>query len=437
VTDGLSYAVNIPSTTAAGKGNTIFFQLKAPSGTEWIGLGQGSGMVGANIFMVYADGTGNVTLSPRSGVGHSEPQYNSAASATLLAGSGVMSDGSMIANVRCDSCLSWSGGSMNPTDSNSAWIWAVKNGNAVDSTDTSANLPQHDVMGSTTLDLTNAAGGSSSNPFVVAASSPSSAASGPASASSAAATQQTATQAVSTQTFGSTTVVVPVATSAPSSSSSSSGSSSGSSIMTNVDATRQGHAIVMSLVFVVLMPLAALTLYLPYTKKVPHIHAPLQILSIILVIAGLALGVQLAKPLSLTTGYHQIVGYVVVAILLSAQPTLGLLQHLHFRRTGTRSGMGLAHQWLGRTVIILGVVNGGLGMRQSGPVGTSWVPTYAPILYATVAAVVFLIYIAVVVGTAMKKRNVGPTEKYDRRGYEMHPSNSSERHRRHEPVHYR
>lgn len=191
-----------------------------------------------------------------------------------------------------------------------------------------------------------------------------------------------------------------------------------------MDATRASHAIVMSLVFVVLMPFVALTLYLPYTKKVPHIHAPLQILSIILVIVGLALGVRLAKPLGLTAGYHQIVGYTVVAILFSVQPVLGLLQHLHFRKTGTRSGMGLGHQWLGRTVIILGVVNGGLGMRESGPVGDSWVPTYAPILYGIVAAVVLLIYLAVVVGTAMRKRTVRPTEKYDRRGHEMQPPSS-------------
>jgi Eukaryotic cytochrome b561 len=206
--------------------------------------------------------------------------------------------------------------------------------------------------------------------------------------------------------------------------------------MTNVDATRQGHAIVMSLVFLVLMPFAALTLYLPYTKKVPHLHAPLQILSIILVVVGLALGVRLAKPLGLTTGYHQIIGYIIVAILFSAQPILGLLQHLHFRKTGTRSSMGLGHQWLGRIVILLGVVNGGLGMMQSGPVGNSWVPNYAPILYSIVAAVMFLIYIAVVVGTAMRKRTVRPTGKYDRRGYEMHPS-GSEQQRRHEPQHYR
>jgi hypothetical protein len=192
----------------------------------------------------------------------------------------------------------------------------------------------------------------------------------------------------------------------------------------------------MSLVFLVLIPFAALTLYLPYTKRVPHIHAPLQVLSIILVIVGLVLGLRLAKPLGLTTGYHQVIGYVLVAIILSAQPILGLLQHLHFRNTGTRSGMGVGHQWLGRIVIIIGVVNGGLGMRQSGPVGDGWVPNYAPIVYSTVAAVVFLIYVAVVMGTALRKKNLRPTEKYDARGYEMHPS-SSDRQQRHDRYQYR
>ena len=386
-------------------------------------------MTGADIFMVYAAGDGNVTLSPRLGTGHQQPNFNSAATVKLLEGSGVQSDGSMIANVRCDSCLSWSGGSMNPTDSNSAWIWAIRNGDAIDSTDTSANLQQHTTMGTVAFNLPDGTGGSSSNPFVVAAANPNSPASASGSGSSASATAT----AVSTQTFGSSTVVVPVATST-SSSGISSGSSTTSSTMT--DGTRTGHAIVMSLVFLVLLPFAALTLYLPYTNKVPHIHAPLQILSVILVIVGLALGLRLAKPLGLTGGYHQIIGYIVVGILFSAQPILGLLQHLHYRRTGTRSGMGLVHQWLGRTVIILGVVNGGLGMMQSGPVGNSWVPNYAPILYGIVAAVVFLIYLAVVVGTAMRKTSVRPTEKYDRRGYEMHPS-SNDHQRRHEPPRYR
>jgi hypothetical protein len=66
-------------------------------------------------------------------------------------------------------------------------------------------------------------------------------------------------------------------------------------------------------------------------------------------------------------------------------------------------------------------------MMQSGPVGDGWVPSYAPVAYSIVAAAVLLIYIGVVVGTALRKSNVRPTEKYDRRGYEMHSSSDDRR----------
>lgn len=52
------------------------------------------------MFIVYTDGSGNVTLSPRLGTGHTMPQFNSDAQVSLLEGSGV-SNGKMVANVRC------------------------------------------------------------------------------------------------------------------------------------------------------------------------------------------------------------------------------------------------------------------------------------------------------------------------------------------------
>ena len=187
--------------------------------------------------------------------------------------------------------------------------------------------------------------------------------------------------------------------------------------MTNYQSIRVGHATIMSLVFVLLAPSASLTLYLPYTKKVPHIHAPLQVLNVLLLVVGLTLGITLARPLALTTGYHQITGYTVVAILFTVQPTLGLLQHLYSLKTGTRSILGVAHQWLGRTVIILGVINGGLGMSESRPIPI-WFPTYAPILYSVAAGVMLLIYLTVVVGSAMRKRAVKPRGENDGVGHE-------------------
>lgn len=46
-------------------------------------------MAGANIFVIYEDGRGNVTLSPRQGEGHFEPEADKTANVTLLEGSGV------------------------------------------------------------------------------------------------------------------------------------------------------------------------------------------------------------------------------------------------------------------------------------------------------------------------------------------------------------
>jgi hypothetical protein len=60
-------------------------------------------MAGAHIFVMYADGNGNVTVSARDGnQGHVEPQFDSSvmSGVTLLEGSGIVGD-NMIANVKC------------------------------------------------------------------------------------------------------------------------------------------------------------------------------------------------------------------------------------------------------------------------------------------------------------------------------------------------
>jgi hypothetical protein len=70
---------------------------------QWAALGQGSGMSGANMFIIYASADGkNVTVSPRSGTGHVMPQLNSEAKITILEGTGI-TNGKMIANFKCRS----------------------------------------------------------------------------------------------------------------------------------------------------------------------------------------------------------------------------------------------------------------------------------------------------------------------------------------------
>jgi len=98
---GVCYIINVPEQTASSGNGDIFFQVQGPSTNQWIGVGQGTQMAGANMFVVYADASGtNVTLSPRLGKGEIQPLYDSQAQVFLLEGSGV-AKGMTTANVRC------------------------------------------------------------------------------------------------------------------------------------------------------------------------------------------------------------------------------------------------------------------------------------------------------------------------------------------------
>jgi len=100
---GVSYAVNVPASTAENGSGDIYFQISGPTTMSWIGFGQGTQMKGANIFMIYANAEGtNVTLSPRLGTGNQQPSADTSAEVTLLDGSGI-SNSMMVANVRCRS----------------------------------------------------------------------------------------------------------------------------------------------------------------------------------------------------------------------------------------------------------------------------------------------------------------------------------------------
>ncbi|KIW17175.1 hypothetical protein PV08_04366 [Exophiala spinifera] len=428
---GSNYAisVNVPSDTASSGSGSIYLQISAPSGTQWVGFGQGSQMAGANMFVVYAADSNNVTVSPRLGTGQVQPRVNSDAQVSVLEGTGITSSGAMVANIRCDSCLSWNGGSMDPTDSSSSWIWAYKTGDALDSTSVSESISQHDTEGAFSLDLTTGTGGSSPNPFAAASGTTDSSSSAAPSGTSGPSQTAAASGAASETATATTTSAGSASTggvSNPLVGTDPSNAGTSTSVTDPNKSTRIAHATIMSLTFVLLFPLSSLTIYLGYREKVRHIHGPLQAVSIILMLVGLGLGVKLADKLDEIDEYHQVIGFVLVAWMVFFQPVLGLLQHLHFRKNGTRSPMGHGHRWAGRAFILLGIVNGGLGFKQSGKVGSTNVPTYSVVVYSVFAVVIFLIYIAVVIlGPRMSARNgsnAGPGEKPRPRsqGYEMH-----------------
>jgi hypothetical protein len=163
------------------------------------------------------------------------------------------------------------------------------------------------------------------------------------------------------------------------------------------------HAVLMCTAFVVLFPSFAISIHLiPSAKVVPLIHAPLQLLTLALVLAGLGLGVYLGVNGNYMDKYHPIIGLVVVGMLFLFQPLMGLLQHIHFRRTGGKSLFAYAHRWLGRALIALGIVNGGLGFLFTKNDGHP-APPGAMISYAVVAGVVGLAYIVLVIVLPFRK----------------------------------
>lgn len=140
---------------------------------------------------------------------------------------------------------------------------------------------------------------------------------------------------------------------------------------------RNAHACIMSIVFIVLYPLGAISIHLPidripYLKstylrnKVLAIHAPIQAIAFVMMVGGMALGIRIAHDL----GYinhpvhaHIIIGLLVVSVIILLQPIMGILQHRYFKKTGGRSIFGIVHCWIGRGAIVLGMINSGLGFQ--------------------------------------------------------------------------
>ena len=136
---------------------------------------------------------------------------------------------------------------------------------------------------------------------------------------------------------------------------------------------RNGHACMMSIVFVVIFPLGAISMHLPLKglarRVVTRIHAPIQLLGMAMMIGAMGLGIDIAKnDLHYISPVHAhiVLGLVVTSLLILIQPALGILQHLYYKKTQKTSVLGHVHRWSGRVLILLGWINSGLGFQLVG-----------------------------------------------------------------------
>lgn len=173
------------------------------------------------------------------------------------------------------------------------------------------------------------------------------------------------------------------------------------------------HGSITAVTFVVLFPTFASLLHLlPSSKPVVKIHASLQAMTAILAIVGFGLGVYLNSQITIKGKHHQAIGAIVIILLVIVQPILGIRHHMLFRRTQRKTWLGYAHRWQGRIMLILGVVNGGIGynLSRTGPSGG---PRGALVGYGVVAGIVYVCYFGMLAFKAFKQRQVSRGDKTD------------------------
>ncbi|KFZ23941.1 hypothetical protein V502_01581 [Pseudogymnoascus sp. VKM F-4520 (FW-2644)] len=114
---------------------------------------------------------------------------------------------------------------------------------------------------------------------------------------------------------------------------------------------RNAHACIMSIVFIVLYPLGAISIHLPIDrvpylkntylkKKVMAMHVPIQVLGSVMMVGGMALGIRIGQDLDYLrhpVRVHVVIGFVVVCTIIVFQPIMVSFSTDILRREGTRA----------------------------------------------------------------------------------------------------
>lgn len=143
-----------------------------------------------------------------------------------------------------------------------------------------------------------------------------------------------------------------------------------------------------------------------------RLHILFQIFAYVVFVAAAGMGIWLAvqaQPYFDVWGYaHPIIGLVILA-LATIQPFTGWIHHRIFRsrarasettdggpRPG-RTAWGRWHLWLGRGLITLAIINGGLGLKilEDSPFQPEEVTRNAEIGYGVAAGSIWCIYVFV------------------------------------------
>lgn len=182
------------------------------------------------------------------------------------------------------------------------------------------------------------------------------------------------------------------------------------------------HAVLFGLAFVILMPLGGIIMRLQRNRTGVTIHASMQLISLTFSIIGMGLGIWIALAFHKLDTAHAKIGLVLVSFLI-LQPVSGFLRKQGNREIGGRSPLAWVHVSIGRGVLLLGAINGGLGVLLAWE--TPGHSTSGAIAWGVLSGVMFVVYVAVVVLTSGRKGKAADAEASSSPGVTLDRKDSS------------
>ncbi|KAK7413427.1 hypothetical protein QQX98_007729 [Neonectria punicea] len=304
--------VGFALTIAENKDTELYFSIRAPMDVSWAAVGLGSDdMPGALYLIIYRDerGTG-VTFSPRLAYGHYEPKYYDGLEYDVLNGTGIGKNYYTF-TARCKNCRNWASGDsgrgyIDVSSSNSKSIYAYGPRESFQSSSYTAPLRYHQEFGTFSIDMKRTEG-SAEAPVL-----------------------------------------------------NDDSETSGAKLLTNTKAKANWktplHGALMIVCVAVLMPLGVVLLRSGLQAKW---HALNQTIAMLGAFGAAALGIVNSFYYQRSRSFdssHQIIGFVVVALLL-AQFGLGFFHHTQYKKTQGPTMYGTIHLWVGRVILFFGTLN--------------------------------------------------------------------------------
>lgn len=189
------------------------------------------------------------------------------------------------------------------------------------------------------------------------------------------------------------------------------------------------HAVLASLVWVIFIPSLAIILRLNLKSPIIlKLHAIGQIASYVIYIVAAGMGIWLAQQSAgVWNDPHPRLGLAILAIAFF-QPIFGAVHHRTYKtrsqnvaagkptKAPGRTPVGRLHLWVGRILIALGIINGGLGIRLASysPFQTDSTSQKASIGYGVAAGVMFLLYMVSVIAFEIRRARFQRAEEEER-----------------------